>query len=172
MCLHHLWPVSEGNTTQAGALASAAANPTPNAVLGLQSAKCCSLMSCGMNMDCYFPSCCQGEALKLVWHKQGEPGMPCWAQLPSGTALLLLNAPPPPKGSSLLLQPFCDAVGCCRRRTLILGTEGKEGLWRSGWVCLGSVLQQAPGVCCEVRTCAELLAPGPGLPLQLLCVCV
>lgn len=41
-------------------------------------------MFCGVNMDCYFHSCCQGEALKLVWHKQGEPGLPWGHSLPVG----------------------------------------------------------------------------------------
>lgn len=98
--------VGEGNTARAGALASAAAaNHAPHAVLRLQIAvKWCSPMFCGVNTDCYLHGCCQGEALKLVWHKQGEPGMP--VALLGHSCHQELQCSSCPKGLVLLLQPF------------------------------------------------------------------
>lgn len=55
-------------------------------------------MFCGVNMDCYFHGCCQGEALKLVWHKLGEPGM-CWGHCLLCTAAIR-NCSAPPECSS------------------------------------------------------------------------
>lgn len=70
-------------------------------------------MFCGVNMDCYFHGCCQGEALKFVWHKQGELGMG-WGHCPLlslGTAAIRnCSAPPAPKGSSCCSSLFCDGV--------------------------------------------------------------
>lgn len=67
-------------------------------------------MFCGVNTDCYFHSCCQGEALKLVWHKQGEPGMP-WGQCLLGTAAIRnCSAPPECSSSPQRAHPCCSSL--------------------------------------------------------------